>query len=56
MPMFFNFIDELNALANVYFFFLVMLIYHVLKVGIIMITSVCFKHVQSFIDVSYAFI
>ena len=53
--LFFNFVDEMNALAKVYFFFLVMLVYHVFKVGII-ITSICFKHVQSFIDESYPFI
>ena len=53
MPVFFNFIGELNALAIV--LILIMLIYYVFEVGIIL-ASIFLKHVQSIIDVSDPFI
>ena len=53
MSVFFNFIDEMNALANV--LFLIMLIYHVFEVGIIL-ASIFLEHVQNIIDVSDPFI
>ena len=53
MSVFFNFVDELNALFNIYFF--IMLIYHVFEAGIIL-ASILFKHVQSTINISDPFI
>ena len=53
MSVFFYHIDELNAFLNIYF--LIMLIYHVFKAGIIL-TSVFLEHVHSVIDVSDSFI
>ena len=53
MSVFFSLIDELNAFLNIYF--LIMLIYHVFKVGIIL-ASVFLEHIQSVIDVSDSFI
>ena len=49
MHVLFNLVDELYALSYIYF--LIMLIYHVLEVGIIL-ASILFKHVQSTIDIS----
>ena len=53
MSVFFNLVDELNALSNIYF--LIMLIYNVCEVGLIL-ASILFKHIQSTIDISDPFI